>query len=43
MKGIMGFIDADVDGKTLFTKGLIYGLKMTRYRVYTLAKYPFLI
>ena len=43
MKEIINFIEANVDGKTLFTKELVTNLKMVRYRAFTQIKYLSLI
>ena len=43
MKEIINFIEANVDGKTLFTKELVYELENVRYRAFTQIKYLSLI
>ena len=43
MKKIIDFMEENVDGRTLFTKELVYELEMAHCRAYTLTRYPFLI
>ena len=43
MKEIINFIEANVNGRTLFTEELIYKLENGALQVYTRIKYLFLI
>lgn len=43
MKEIINFIEANVDGKTLFTNELVYKLENGALQAFTLIKYLFLI